>query len=85
MIHVTITYPACKELVGDKTVAALPTFIKFWDSKDFFVAPDEMPELIELCEQKGWSIRYVAVFTTRANQIKRQCEAVAIPEHQEQL
>jgi len=85
MIEVTISYHARKELVGDKTVAALPAFIKFWDWQTFFVHPDETAKLIELCAEKGWEIQLTPIFTTGFDQIKRQCEVAAMPDYEEQL
>ena len=85
MIEVTITYHARKDLTQHREIRWMPTFIQFWDTRTFYVDEADMANVVELCEKKGWELKYEAIFKTSFEQLKAQCEAAAIPERQEQL
>ena len=67
MIEVTITFRANRETVKQHGLSGAP--VRLSDDRRFFVAPEAMSDLIQLCKQRGWEVKTRPVFTSSLKQI----------------
>jgi hypothetical protein len=67
MIEVTITFRASRETVEQHGLSGAP--VRLSDNRRFFIASEDMGDLIQLCKKQGWEIDAKPVFTSSLAQI----------------